>query len=279
MAEAEVEVDFLVLGAGWTSTFLLPLLRSSNITHAATTTTGREGTIPFTFDPDSDDRGPYTRLPRAKTVLITFPLKGRGPARTLTTLYSQTHAAMTTNWIQLGSTGVFMNDGWNDHDSECDGSNRRAAAEDELLELNGCVLNLAGLYDGTTRQPKNWVARVAKTKDQLRSKKALHLIHGEDVARAVLAVHRHFSTDRWLITDLHVYDWWDLVYDWGAELTAKWEGENESQRPQYRKWVLELMDEENVRALPRGPESLGRVLDSRHFWKSMGIWPSQGRVT
>jgi hypothetical protein len=39
-----------------------------------------------------------------------------------------------------------------------------------MLELNGCVLNLAGLYGGE-RDPKNWVTRVAKTKDEVKGKK------------------------------------------------------------------------------------------------------------
>ena len=54
------------------------------------------------------------------------------------------------------------------------------------------MLNLSGLWGGE-RQPKKWIDRVAATKEQLREKTSLHMIHGEDVARGIVAVHRSFS--------------------------------------------------------------------------------------
>jgi hypothetical protein len=39
-----------------------------------------------------------------------------------------------------------------------------------------------------------------------------------------------------------------------------------------------LMLEEDVRALPREMEKLGRKLDSRGFWKEHGIWPRHQRL-
>ena len=42
--------------------------------------------------------------------------------------------------------------------------------------------------------------------------------------------------------------------------------------------MRELMREEGVRALPRGPEGLGRVLDGRAFWEAIGDVPVMGRV-
>jgi hypothetical protein len=65
-------------------------------------------------------------------------------------------------------------------------------AEDQLLELGGCVLDLAGLWGGE-RMVKHWVDRVASTKEMLRGKKSLHMIHGEDVARAIIAVHKSWK--------------------------------------------------------------------------------------
>ena len=95
-------LDILVLGAGWTSTFLLPLLKTHHLTHATTTRSGRGASIPFTFAPDSTALGPYTHLPLAKTVLITFPLQGTGQSRLLTELYARTHAhaEVPTRWVQ-----------------------------------------------------------------------------------------------------------------------------------------------------------------------------------
>lgn len=146
------------------------------------------------------------------------------------------------------------------------------------------MLNLSGLYGGE-RHPRNWVIRVATTKAQVREKKALHLIHGDDVARGIIAVHKNFTHGkRWLLTDLRVYDWWDLIQSWGNHVVAKKEKEEEEEEEKeedqlnYVAWVGELMTEEDVRALPRSAETLGRVLDSRAFWKEMGVWPSVGSV-
>ncbi|KAH7061187.1 hypothetical protein B0J12DRAFT_542632, partial [Macrophomina phaseolina] len=263
-------VDLLILGAGWTSTFLIPQLGQAGISWAATTTTGHDGTIPFKFDPSSSDQEQYGKLPSAKTVLITFPLKETGQSRHLTSMYRKSHGD-ENKWIQLGSTGIFTDPHWNDSDSSYDTKNARAIAEDELREcVSGCVLNLSGLYGGA-RNPSDWVTRVAKTKEQVKAKNALHLVHGDDVANAIIAVHRKFTPGkRWLVTDLHVYDWWDLMHAWApvAEEKARHTlGVEEAEKLEYRKWVAELMEEGNVRALPRGPETLGRVLDSRSFWK------------
>jgi hypothetical protein len=44
------------------------------------------------------------------------------------------------------------------------------------------------------------------------------MIHGHDVARAILAVHAHptrATGERWILTDNRVYDWWDLASAWG----------------------------------------------------------------
>lgn len=291
-------VELLILGAGWTSQFLIPLLESSHITYAATTTTGHDGTIPFKFDPDSDSPAPFEALPTARTVLITFPLKGTGQSKRLASLYSRTHespkedpgpegpsAPLAFQWIQLGSTGIFASPHWNTHTSPYDVTNARAIAEDELLSLgSGCVLNLAGLYGGP-RDPKTWVPRVATTKEAVKAKNALHLIHGVDVARGILGVHQRFSEvgsgKRWLLTDLRVYDWWDLMSSWAKEvegLVEEKEGVEVAQSLDYARWVGELMRENEVRALPRGAEQLGRVLDSSAFWEAIGMWPEMGRV-
>lgn len=299
-------VDILILGAGWTYQFLRPLLEQQEISHAATTRNGHDDTIPFQFSPESSDKAPYERLPRAKTVLITFPLKGKGQSTLLTSLYEQSHKQVdsTCRYIQLGSTGIFTEKKWNDSDSAYDKSNARAVAEDELLHLCGrraCVLDLAGLYGGE-RQPRNWITRVAKTKEEVRGKGALHLVHGRDVARAVVGAHGGFEGvggKRWIVNDLHVYDWWDLILCWGryARVNAGGEGTGavgngngeeehagkgaaeEKEELRFEKWVVELMQEEGVRALPRDKDVLGRVLDGRGFWNAVGTAPSEGRVS
>ncbi|KAK0666760.1 hypothetical protein QBC41DRAFT_325247 [Cercophora samala] len=308
------QLTLLILGAGWTSTFLLPLLTTSSIPFAATTTTGRSvsgvPTIPFKFDPantpEPDLRSSIAALPAARYVLVTFPLTGTGPSKTLIDLYNSTHqshspsASQTARFIQLGSTGIWGagrtvaaadkekverelaekrgGDPWIDRSSPINESNPRAVAEKELLSLGGCVLNLSGLWGGE-RQPINWVNRVAATKEAVRGKTSLHLIHGEDIARAVVRI----ITDegdkwengggrgqRWMLTDGFVYDWWAMLAGWA-------ETEEGEVREQGR-WVRELMEEEGVRALPRGMERLGRCYDSREFWRVWGLVPVRAGV-
>jgi len=112
------------------------------------------------------------------------------------------------------------------------------------------------------------------------------MIHGEDVSRAILAVHAQFELangERWMLTDGRVYDWWDLASAWG-ETESKVKSEtavvvrdDDDRGPQAR-WVRELMVEEGVRGLPRPPEMLGRANDSREFWNAFGLEPVKARL-
>ena len=142
------------------------------------------------------------------------------------------------------------------------------------------MLNLAGLYGGE-RQPRNWVRRVAGTKEEVRGKGGLHLVHGRDVARGVFLAQGGWegvAGRRWIVCDLRVYDWWELVLSWGRE-GREMGGEGGGEGLRYEKWVVELMGEEGVRALPRDGERLGRRLDGRGFWTAVGGWPESGRLS
>lgn len=100
-------VEFLILGAGWTSQFLLPLLKERNISYAATSRSGHDDTLKFLFDPESSDSRPFRILPTAQTILITFPLYGAGSSKRLLELYKETHPEADMRFIQLGSTGIY----------------------------------------------------------------------------------------------------------------------------------------------------------------------------
>lgn len=280
------ELDLLILGAGWTSTFLIPLLDKHNLTFAATTTTGHNSTIAWKFNPEASDPSYFSALPTARHVLITFPLTGTEQPKLLVQGYRITHpkAADTVRFIQLGSSGIFQipeQDLWVTRHSKYDSSKPRAVAEDELLGLGGCVLNLSGLWGGQ-RQPKDWVARVATTKEAVKGKGSLHLVHGVDVARGVVAAMEHWDKgaggQRWLLTDGFVYDWWALFLGW-ADAKEDAEGTKKEVQPSDQsRWVGELMDEEDVRALPRSMETLGRCYDSREFWKTFELTPLKARI-
>ncbi|KAK3209634.1 hypothetical protein GRF29_44g216027 [Pseudopithomyces chartarum] len=249
------EVDLLILGAGWTATFLIPLLEKENIPYAATTTTGRDNTIPFKFNPDSGSPEPYKSLPRARTILITFPLNGHGPSKTITSLYRSVHGPHN-HWIQLGHTGIFNKrpDNYSDDDSPYDTSDPRAIAEDELRALGGTSLNLSGLYGGT-RVPRSWLPRLGKSKEDVRKRGAVHFIHGEDVARAIVAAHRHPTPGkRWILADMRVYDWYDLI----MSFSSMTEGEEES---------VEKQEERQSNAARRQKYA---IISNRSFF---GIYP------
>jgi len=278
LREQTKEVDLLILGAGWTSTFLIPQLEKEQIAYAATTTTGRDNTIPFKFDPDSNDAELYKQLPAARTVLITFPLRGHSESTTIVGRYQFVHGA-NNNWIQLGSTEIFnqISNDWSTEESAYDKTNTRAIAEDELLKLGGCVLNLSGLYGGT-RVPRTWLPRLGKSKDDIQKRGAVHFIHGEDVARAINATHRNFTPGkRWIIADLRVYDWYDLIMSFSA-MEANDSAEVSATTQRFAQWVGELMEEQGIRALPREMSALGRKLDSRGFWNHHGLWPRHRRL-
>lgn len=109
------------------------------------------------------------------------------------------------------------------------------------------------------------------------------MIHGEDVSRAILAVHSNFTPaigQRWLLTDGRFYDWWDLASAWG-ETESKLkpnEAEHGGRGPQAR-WVRELMLEYGIRALPRSVEQIGsRGMDSREFWDTFALEPVRARL-
>ncbi|GAA5899953.1 uncharacterized protein JCM6883_006046 [Sporobolomyces salmoneus] len=323
-------VDLLLLGAGWTSTFLLPHLASSHprLSVASTTRDGRNNSIRWTFDPsNAEDPEQYRGLPRAKTVVVTFPIKGEGGSQGLVRGYERAKGIENgeeVRWIQLGSTGIW--DGgptligekienlkklkesssaqaqaqdppsyassfkWTGRHSPYDKTNARAIAEDELLSLhrNTFVLNLSGLWGGE-RDPSNWIGRIASSKQALEIKGSLHLIHGLDVARAIVAVHLAPSIkaqesekredglkgQRYLLTDLRVIDWWDLASRYPHKVAPRI-SEGGEETPESFKWVQELMKEHDVRALPRTPQELGRALDSREFWKEFGLMPVKG---
>lgn len=102
-------VEILILGAGWTSTFLIPICQESHISYAATTRSGSSSTIKFEFDEDSENAAPYKLLPDANTVVITFPINKSGASERLVRLYKDTRsqAGCETAFIQLGSTSIW----------------------------------------------------------------------------------------------------------------------------------------------------------------------------
>jgi len=288
-------VDVLILGAGWTASFLIPLLTNCSISYAATTRDGRlvsgASTIQFTISLTSD----WSILPKARTALLTFPTTEVGAVTTYVQAYEKVHGTGWTRWIQLGSTGVYdavadamtasgETSRWITRHSQIPRpAPARVESEFELLSLNNnpepsstAVLSLSGLWGGT-RSMRNYVSKVAATKEALAARGSLHMVHGIDVARAILAFHADFTPgERWIISDGRVYDWWDLASAWGSG------GEDGRLLPitgPQPQWVVELMVETDAHALPRASDSLpGKHLVSLDFWSRFGLSPWRARL-
>lgn len=78
------------------------------------------------------------------------------------------------------------------------------------------------------------------------------------------------------MTDLFVYDWWALILGFAGEIDE--DNGNDDRVGKQIKWVGELMEENNLRGLPRSVEQLGRAYDSTEFWRTFGIMPVRARV-
>ncbi|KAK2459891.1 hypothetical protein APHAL10511_008091 [Amanita phalloides] len=281
-----MSVHILILGAGWLSTFLVPLCRERGLAFAATTRDGRDETLPFVFDPREDMEEVKLKcehLPDATTVLITFRItESGGPTNLVRAYLASRKLEIQPSFILLGSTGIWPGkdpeNGFQRYDRHSPYAQQpRATAEEELLKLSPAVpttvLNLSGLWGGS-RSPRNWIEKV-RTKEALKEKGSLHVIHGLDVSRAILAVHTNFPKavgERWILTDGRVHDWWEFASGWGHRPPPGEIRRTDDPDPQAR-WMRELMRECNIKALPRDVELLGRALDSREFWETFELNP------
>lgn len=101
-------VEVLILGAGWTADFLIPLLqqRKPAINFAATTRNGRivAGYKTITFEADSNSD--WSIVPQARTIVLTFPTTQKGVVTTYIEAYESIHG-QGARWLQLGSTSAW----------------------------------------------------------------------------------------------------------------------------------------------------------------------------
>lgn len=293
---SQESVDVLLLGSGWTGTFLIPLLHQNHLRYTYTSrsppdTNEDRHRIQFQLT-DPVTRQSLTPLPRASTVVIIFPIKNLEQVDDLVREYQELHGP--TRWIQLGSTGIW-GPGRSSSSSPFDTSNPRAAAEQRLLDITSlaasrtpgtaAVLNLAGLY-GAQRQPKNFASRLGASKELLSVKGSVHFVHGSDVARAILLLHQSNHAGwgrRWIVSDTKVYDWWQLFRFLRPVLP---DHPNDSPQTAQR-WVHELLKENHIHTLPRPiaesagqnlPRYLDRALEGHEFWELFDTKPSVDSV-
>ena len=116
MDSSGVPVDILILGAGWYSKYLIPLIQSDpSLSFVATTRDGRAvtGHTTIKFEVSDKDETDWARLPKARTVVLSFPTVLPGAVTKYIRAYELIHGAGWTRWIQLGSTGAFdVRDVW-----------------------------------------------------------------------------------------------------------------------------------------------------------------------
>ncbi|KAI9258551.1 hypothetical protein BY458DRAFT_517893 [Sporodiniella umbellata] len=260
-------LPMLILGLGWTGQFLAELLVSMHLSYAATTRDGRNGTIAWSLPENCRELS--VSLPYASTVLVTFPVMQAECMTALVDAYEKQHGGRRSQWILLSSTRPFVGNA--DRHSPLDRSKDtgRMGAEDVLLARGGTVLHLAGLW-GAQRQPKNWVPRFPSSeaiKNKLLNRQ-LHLIHGEDVARAIVSLHQQFASgERWILTDQSCYDWIELFLTWG----------NPEQIKLARQLAKELEPQLGHGSLEDivARRDLQPRLDSHEFWQTFNIHPSK----
>ncbi|PWN51200.1 hypothetical protein IE53DRAFT_314344 [Violaceomyces palustris] len=305
------QVDILLLGSGWTSSFLLPIAGQRGFSTAFTTRDGRDGSLRFNFDPDSDSLEPFKVLPEASTVVVIFPLYDPRAIERLVKGYESTRSdeglerQKRSNWILLGSTGIWdggptlsaslahSHSPWINRNTPLpDNPPPRAITEQAFLALSKSdnnlsarpfhvsVLNLCGLW-GHGRSPRRFVSVVASSKEALRNLSGVCLVHGRDVARAIIAMHENYDRadgERWILTNGRNYDWWDLASRWGD---AGEQGRDHPPTGPQPKWVSELIQEthecaESCRAvlgLPRSVEQMGSGLEGMDFWTTFDLTP------
>ena len=284
-------LPILILGLGWTGQFLTELMLSMQMDYAATTRDGRNDTIAWTL-PDNCASLNVSSLPFAQTVLVTFPVKQPQCLDALIDAYEAQHE-QSSQWILLSSTRPFSGNPADRH-TPLDRSKDtgRMSAEDTLIQRGGSVLHLAGLWGNQryhvsktkqkkkgpgliciNRQPKNWVPRFS-TAEAIRNKllqRQLHLIHGKDVARAILAVHQQFKPgERWIITDQTCYDWIKLFLAWGSEEQIQIARDLAIHDDQCRQALGDGSLEEVVARGEVKPR-----LDSTEFWETFHLKPTE----
>ncbi|CDH54486.1 hypothetical protein RO3G_02053 [Lichtheimia corymbifera JMRC:FSU:9682] len=273
----EARVSVLILGFGWSGPFLKEVLTQQAIPYSATTRDGRDDTIAWELPSQDDQEVDVSALPAATTVLVTFPVRSAKSMEKLMDAYEARQGGLQqqVQWILLSSTRVYDGDKCDRHgpinlDKDSSG---RSEGEQVTLARGGTVVHLAGLW-GAQRQPRNWVSRFS-TPEALRGKllqRQLHLIHGQDVARAlVLGVHGQFAKaqgQRWIVTDGGCYDWVKLILAWGSQEQVETTQKLIPSVLGNTTTIYNLVDPNNgVIIHPR--------LDSTEFWDTFGLKPTQ----
>jgi nucleoside-diphosphate-sugar epimerase len=111
-----------------------------------------------------------------------------------------------------------------------------------------------------------WVPRILpKLREKLLVDPSLHLVHGDDVARATLAVIESNAEpsqvhgQRWLLSDGNVYDWRAII-------------QASRHRAQLGAVRAQLQSEDPPAA--EVPAPIPRRLNPDEFWKTFGLQPA-----
>ena len=182
--------SLIILGAGYTASFLLPLAhqrytqvfatsRNPDIRLGHLTPDQRIG-----FDLTQPDT--WSHLPRESDLLWCFP----ATPLELVQKFSEAASLSTRRLVVLSSTSAYdATDSadypppWIDETAAIDLAKPRVQGEEYLrLDCEAIILRIAGIY-GPNRNPIDWV----KTGRVRPSRKYVNLIHVEDLARVCLA--------------------------------------------------------------------------------------------
>ncbi|KAJ1916985.1 hypothetical protein H4219_003456 [Mycoemilia scoparia] len=281
-------IELLILGQGFIGKYVSEYCSQKGTSFESTTRDGRDNTVKWALPENDQKELCVDELPIATSILITFPVKDPVLLDHFVSEYTkhcsvqdpqeqQQQQQQEIQWIYLGSTRGFTQIPSNHKtipDKKAD--LQRLQSEEMLMtKHNGCVLNLAGLWGGQ-REPKNWAQRF-KTADSIRrriSNRTLHLVHGQDVAQAIVdhLIPSFTPNKRWLLSDGRVYDMLEVIVKCGSQdILAN------LQNVLYEEKDLALchLGTTKIEDIKFGPEaSLVRRIDPDDFFVNFGFKPS-----
>lgn len=186
--------SLIILGAGYTASFLLPLAHQR---YAQVFATSRNPDRHLAYLPpeqrlrfDLTEPDTWRNIPNETDLVWCFP----AVPLELVQKFSDTVSLSTRRLVVLGSTSAYdvgsstdYPPPWCDETSPIDLSKPRVQGEEYLqLHCRAIVLRVAGIY-GPNRNPIDWI----KTGRIRPSRKYVNLIHVEDLARVCLAALWH----------------------------------------------------------------------------------------
>ncbi len=217
-----VNCDFLILGYGYTASFLKDYLKNKE-PNSLILTTSRQGGDHIQFN--LHDESTWTNLPAAKVTFWTFPAE---PINLVKKLY-ELKKEILGQVIVIGSTGAFKVDAIHqgvDETSELDQSQARVQGEEFLNQMGSILVFSSGIY-GSQRNPLDWVKKGMVG----RSQKWVNMIHVADLCQFLYQAYKiGLPKEKYIASDNNPKKWQEVIQYWESKGLIKDTPERESLR-------------------------------------------------